>query len=352
LLQNLLRCVIGLDRGGVVLGNRPKLTVWSDTSMAEVQSDGEVIYCYPYTDVGNTYINKNVALWRSMGRAVRSTGELWRDRKLARARKTVVLNWYEDWMLGGSRPQVVSLAVALAMLVFFRLSSANIIWVRHNFKPHDLAQPRLANRVLAWALGKVARTVVTHRPVPGLASTVVPHSLVQEGGALDAVRDIEFLCFGVVRRYKALDALLSAWPVERSLVILGKSNDVELTAALHAIIAERSLQVRWENRFIPDEELNAALLRTRYVVLAHEDKSMIVSGAFYHAIACGANILIRAGQFADYNAAIHPFVTRFHLETLAADIAQLRPVAPAEVAAAAWRHYGDDTCLQSWARLL
>jgi glycosyltransferase involved in cell wall biosynthesis len=319
--------------------------------MAVVNSDGDVIYCYPYTDVGNTYINKNVTLWRSLGRAVRSTRELWRDRKLARDRKTIVLNWYEDWMLGGSRPQIVSLTIALAMLGFFWLSSSNIIWVRHNFKPHDLARPRPANRVLAWALGKLARTIVTHRPVSGLTSTVVPHSLVQDGGALDAQRDIEFLCFGVVRRYKALDVLLQAWPVERPLVILGKSNDAELTAALQAIIAERGLQVRWENRFIPDDELNDALLRTRYVVLAHEDKSMIVSGAFYHAIACGANILIRAGQFADYNAGIHPFVTTFHMEQLAQDIQQLRYVAPEQVVAAAQQHYGDDICLQSWARL-
>lgn len=312
-----------------------------------------LIYCYPYTDVGNTYINKNVDLWRSLGCEVRRCpGDLWRDRSLPRARKTVVLNWYEDWMLGGSRPRWISLMIALALLLWVRVATANIIWVRHNFKPHDLARPHWANQLLAWVLGKTARVVVTHRPVPGLASVVVPHSLVQDGaGSGQHERDIEFLCFGVVRRYKALDTLLQAWPPERPLLILGKSNDAELTAGLQAIIAERGLRVRWENRFIPDQELNDALLRTKYVVLAHEDKSMIVSGAFYHAIACGANVLIREGEFARYNAGIHSFVGTFDMQTLAQNMLDLSYVAPEAVVQEAQRTYGDDVCRQSWARL-
>ena len=316
-------------------------------------SEAPLIYCYPYTDVGNTYINKNVELWRSLGCVVRrAPGDLWRDRGLARARKTVVLNWYEDWMLGGARPRWISLMIALALLALIRLASPNVVWVRHNFKPHDLAVPHWTNRVLAWALSKVARAVVTHRPVAGLASVVVPHSLVQDGaGSAGRERDIEFLCFGVVRRYKALDVLLRAWPQDRPLLILGKSNDAALSAELLAIIAERGLRVRWENRFIPDDELNDALLRTRYVVLAHEDKSMIVSGAFYHAIACGANVLIREGEFARYNAGIHSFVDTFNMQTLAQKMLELPYVAPDAVVREAQRSYGDDVCRQSWARL-
>lgn len=313
---------------------------------------GKIIYCYPYTNIGNAYINKNVALWRSLGCTVRAfPGGLWPDRRLPRARKTVVLNWYEDWMLGGTRPQWVSLAFALSLLLLFRVSAANMIWVRHNFKPHEQVRPRWSNRILAWALGRLADTVVTHRPVAQLASTVVPHTLVQDGADLGAERDIEFLCFGLVRRYKALDVLLQAWPQERALVIMGKSSDVELTASLNAIIAARGLNVRWENRYIPDQELNEALLRTKYVVLAHEDKSMIVSGAFYHAIACGANVLIRAGQFADYNAGLHSFVSTFTMETLAQDMQRLHYVAPQAVQAEAQRSYGDEVCRLSWAKI-
>jgi hypothetical protein len=109
--------------------------------------------------------------------------------------------------------------------------------------------------------------------------------------------------------------------------------------------------VHWDNRFIPDQELNDALLRTQYVVLAHEDKSMIVSGAFYHAIACGANVLIRDGEFAHYNAAIHSFVSTFDMQTLAQKIAELPYVAPESVVREAQRSYGDDVCRVSWAKL-
>lgn len=315
-------------------------------------SKAPVIYCYPFIDVGNTYINKNVALWRSLGFVVKSCPkDLWHDIQLPRSSKVIVLNWYEDWMLGGTRPRLISLMLAVALLFFFWLTAANIIWVRHNFKPHDLDKPRLTNFILAFFLGRLAKTIVTHRPVSALRSTVVPHSLVLDMVAAGKVRDIEFLCFGVVRKYKALDTLLQAWPVECSLVIMGKSSDQELTNRLNGIIAERQLNVRWENRFIPDDELNDALCRTRCVVLAHEDKSMIVSGAFYHAIACGANILIRAGEFADYNAKVHSFVRTFEMDRLREDIANMEYVAPEDVIKEAKRNYGDEICSQSWAKI-
>jgi hypothetical protein len=313
------------------------------------------IYCYPFTDVGNSYINKNVELWRSMGYVVGACPDaLLRDWRVPRARKVIVLNWYEDWMLRARRSPLLSLAWAALLLAVFVVSAKNLVWVRHNHQPHDAKNRSAARSILVFLLARAANTVITHRAVPGIDSRVIPHPLVIDPAhAATATRDIEFLWFGMVREYKGLENLLRLWPGPKPLLMFGKSADPALSARLRGVIAGRGLaHVAWHDRFIPDDELNLLLRRARFVVLAHDDQTIIVSGAFYHAIACGANVIVRDSDFGRYAAGQHSYAHLVDLANLEAGLAGLGYVPSAHIQHDATRLYGDGACRAAWAGVL
>jgi glycosyltransferase involved in cell wall biosynthesis len=310
------------------------------------------IYCYPFTDVGNSYINKNVELWQSMGHVVKSCPDaLIRDWRVPRADKTIVLNWYEDWMLRSNRNPMFTLLWALLLLGIFSLSARTIIWVRHNYRPHDSRARTFNQRILAYFLGKAARNVVTLRPVADIHSDVIPHPLVIDLKNQPVItRDIDFIWFGMVREYKGLDHLLRSWPHQKSLLMLGQSHDPILSGRLLSIISDRQLdRVAWHNRFIPDDELNQLLLRTKFVVLAHDDQTIIVSGAFYHAIACGANVVVRDSDFGRFVAAHHCYAHLVDMSALNTDLEKLDYVPANNIQNDAERLYGDPVCRNAWA---
>jgi hypothetical protein len=123
-------------------------------------------------------------------------------------------------------------------------------------------------------------------------------------------RDIDFLIFGQVKRYKNMDRLLSRWPQAIPLTLVGKAESQELRDELNAIIKNRALAVDWDDRFIPDEELNDLLQRSKFAILPHSEDSMIVSGAFYHAITYGCNLVMADNAFARHMQSRHSFCHR------------------------------------------
>jgi beta-1,4-mannosyltransferase len=312
-----------------------------------------VIYCYPDAGSanGSLYLAGNRKIWQLLGYRTRdlmpAVGWGW---LAGRSGRIVVLNWFEDYMLVNQRPLGLRLLRALALLLLVRVGARRVLWVRHNFRPLALPGRPWPHAVLIRCLGRLCDQVITHRPVPGLRSVVLPHTLpeVEPAGVHVAERDIEFLWFGQVRRYKALQDLLGQWPAGRRLVVLGRSQDEALSAEINGIIRRRGLAVAWDNRFIEGHELNAALRRTRFVVIWHAEQSMIVSGVFYHAIGFGANVLIRDGEFARHVASKHRFVHTYAEGSLPARLDALVPVPADDVAAQAAQAYGTERCKAAW----
>jgi beta-1,4-mannosyltransferase len=268
--------------------------------------------------------------------------------------KVVVLNWYEDWILINKRPEIVNLPRAIFHLLLLKVFSDKIIWVRHNHKPHARQHNTISRKILCACMNRLAFSVVTHAPASGIKSQIIPHPLAQNPTKkeLETTRDIPFLWFGAVRRYKALPQLLAAWPQNTPLIIAGKSNEPSLTTEIETVINARHLKVSWINSYLSDTELNALILRSKYVVLAHNDNSMIVSGAFYHAISLGANILIREGAFADHISKLHSFVTSYSESNMQETIQGLQHIEPTRVQESATAEYGDAIVISAWAQLV
>jgi glycosyltransferase involved in cell wall biosynthesis len=111
------------------------------------------------------------------------------------------------------------------------------------------------------------------------------------------------LFFGYVRHYKGLDTLLSAWPQVRArrpgatLVVAGEAyENTDAYRALAAASGEGA--VRWLDRYIPDDEVEALFRAADVTVLPY--RSATQSGVTHVAYALGVPVIAtRVGGIAE-----------------------------------------------------
>ncbi len=322
--------------------------------MARTASDleGTVICVYPAPKDGGEYTQRLAVLWSALGGRVVGYRELPRTWRTGRARRVVVLNWFEDWAISGRLPPALALAKAVAMLTWFQLTCGKLVWVRHNFRAQNPRGNRWHRKLLIRWLEWLADDVVTHRPVAGLRSTVVPHSMMGRVPFEDRPRAVDHLWLGTVKRYKGLEHLLRAWPVGVPLRIVGYAADAALADEIQTVIADRGLAVTWTNRFVEDDELNRELMAAKTVIVSNLDESMIVSGVFFHAASMGANVLIRDSDFGRAMADTYAFASTYATESLADDLLAGGRQTPAQVRAEIQRRNGDEVVSAAWSAIL
>jgi len=270
----------------------------------------------------------------------------------SRRSNVAVLNFYEDRTSYHKARPNRTLIQNVAFLLFLRLTCQKIIWVRHNIWPHDLPRKYLRQDILLLLMRSLATTTVTHRQVHGLQARVAPHPLYFEGDLPETLRDIEFLFFGTIKRYKGLDALLQAWPKEYRLILAGAVSDPELFAELKRQAKARGLDVEFVGRFLSDSELDALLLRTKFVVLPHREDAMIVAGTFYHAASLGCNVLTNRSDFSKYLQEQFTFVNVFDALDIGEVVPRLAYVEAQSVVQEVRMTNGSARCRDAWKPIL
>lgn len=262
----------------------------------------------------------------------------------------LILNWLEDYpclkkgFLGEAQE---TLRVVLGMFIA-NLYYRKIIWVRHNYKPH-LEHSKLCYRILCGAISFFSDNTVTHRKVEEFESKVISHPLYKKTEA-QPVAPFGYLIFGNIKPYKNVPLILKNWDPKRELKIIGKCKSTELNSEITTLIADRLPKVIYENRFMEVEELNGLLSSATFVILAHEEASMIVSGTFYHAISYGANVVLKDSQYARNVKSEFPLV---HLvENFGDALAGLVPFPRQEIIALADLTYSDSVIAKQWSDLL
>ena len=249
------------------------------------------VYYYPNAPKQNLYVARNIEILRSVGFETRYVPNsklslLKSDTKNA----VLILNWFED-RLGYENNQMASFLKSIVWLLIFQFKFKKILWVIHNRKPHGNYNRFLYAILVKW-LSRIADSKITHRNVESVNSSIIEHPLYSiDFDPAPVSQSNTFLIFGVVKRYKGIERLLKQWDPDTPLVIAGACNDAELTEEINTTICTRQLNVRWENRFLDYEELCELISKSKVVLLPHIDNSMIVSGGFYHAMTCGANIV-------------------------------------------------------------
>ena len=321
------------------------------------------LFLYPFTH-SNGFIARTKQVFSRLGFDIKPFKSLYHPRNLlSREENWVVLNWYEDQPfrkgLSGIR-RVVFIASFFVTLWVMRLFSKNIIWVRHNYRPHNSDADIDLYRSIVRLMRSVADRVVTLERTELLGTSVTKHPLYKEDAVIIDLqkemqirtKQFDYLYFGSIKPYKRLDALLDAWPESKKLTIRGFCSDSTYTQKLLDIIKQRDIDVDWENRFLSDEELEAAVANSRYVILPHDDHEMISSGTFYMAVSLGANILCFDSAFARNKAERFDFVQVITPEALPEQLESLRYMPSDQVMTEALAHYSDKAVTEAWRHVL
>lgn len=313
------------------------------------------IYYYPKKSNSNRYVFNMTALLASLGYEVRDirlkSWKLLRDRH-DKAGEILILNWFEDQPSYSKRPMSKCIRLCV-FLIISRLVFGKLVWVQHNFRPHN-GKATIYFRVLCSLLSRLCDHKVMHRPVDGV-EMVVPHPLYERKELQESSinRDIEFLYFGRIERYKGIYELLSNWPKNIKLTLRGKSSDLELKNDIEKLLEERELQVDYVDKFLTDSELNSLISRSQFVVIPHQDKTMAVSGTFFHAISFGANVLIREGEFSLFCKSVGlNFVSEFSPENLGNVLVGMSCVSPEQVFEQSEKYFGSSAASKAWIEVL
>ncbi len=321
------------------------------------------LYLYPFTH-SNGFIDRTKQVFSRLGFAIQPFKSLYRPANLlCREENWVVLNWYEDQPfrsgLSGIK-RVLFIASFFVSLWLMRLFSKNIIWVRHNYRPHNTEADIDLYRSIVRLMRSISDRVVTLERTELLGTSVTKHPLYKEDAVIiDLQREMQirtkqfdYLYFGSIKPYKRLDALLEAWPASKSLTIRGYCSDTTYARELSDIIERRGISVDWENRFLSDEELESAVSNSKYVILPHDDNAMISSGTFYMAVSLGANILCFDSAFARNKAERFDFVQVISPEELPLQLESLRYMPSDKVMTEALAHYSDKAVTEAWRNVL
>ncbi|WP_297532760.1 MULTISPECIES: hypothetical protein [Thalassolituus] len=254
------------------------------------------LYYYPKGDGSNDYLNSCRRIWSYCGFESKPLGGFRENFFNIRNREELlILNWFED-RIGGSKRPYMALLKSILLMIVLRLRFRKIVWVRHNYYPHSKFKIK-HHILLVRLLRRISDVALVHRHGLSKDFRYASHPLYSSESVQtkNRDRDIDFLYFGAVKGYKGLVELLEDWPVEKSLCMLGRSDDLSLTKHIGEVINKRKLDVTWQNSFIEYDQLCHYIARSKYVVLPHNPNTMIVTGAFYHAISFGASVLMRRG---------------------------------------------------------
>lgn len=317
---------------------------------------------YPKATFENPYIQRQLLTWKKIG----LDPVPWQDAlkpktffKLLASRNSNYsnINWLEDRIGYKKWPVIVDL-VFIAMVAFMlRITSKRVIWTRHNATPHDGCSDRMYSFV-CWFLGVLCDSTVVHAERESVEyDYVIAHPLYFDfpPEVFNSSRDFAFI--GAIKPYKDLDLLLEVWPRHESLLVAGRCEDKAYESRIIEILDSRSLNVKLLNKYLPDKEIFEILKKTTFVVIPNSNQSMIASGVFYLAAACGVSVLCRRSSFSVFLEKNYSFVETYDFGSLDRVIAEKLSKNPdivtkKNIQVEVFRKNGVEQCVRDWCKIL
>lgn len=244
------------------------------------------------------------------------------------------LHWLESIVGSDAGPKVALRAARLLLvLLILKAREVRIVWTVHNLRPHDSRHPR-RDLLLARGLARLSdelcasskhaaaqiETAYRHSPVrvayhPAYGLDSYPRSAasraeIRAGYGIPADARV-FLAFGLVRAYKRLPELVSAFrsvdDPEARLLIVGRPSPPGAEADIEARAAgDERVITRFE--YVPDEAVGDLHAAADVAVLPYRD--VFSSGALLLALGHGLPVVAPVGTTADEIAdppVVHPY---------------------------------------------
>jgi beta-1,4-mannosyltransferase len=242
-----------------------------------------------------------------------------------RSREMIHLHWLEAITRSNSQSRLagpyglLASAYLLAILGIARLRGVRVVWTAHNLSPHE-SRRRWLDGPLAFAVARLASTVLVHsRHAADLATRqfrradieVAYHgnylshyplgrSRAEARRALSVPQSAHvFIAFGMVRRYKQLPELISAFRSlngdDLRLIVAGRPLRDDLRGEIEATAAGDPRVVLILEK-IADERVVELHRAANVATLAYDD--IFSSGALMLALSCGLPVIAPANSSA------------------------------------------------------
>ncbi|MCQ8847223.1 hypothetical protein NQT74_01340 [Alteromonas stellipolaris] len=319
------------------------------------------VYLYPSRSQ-NEFLALNQGALEKLGYSVKKVNKAFLLDLLSMKKDAiVVLNWVEDRVYGRTYRTVFQYFLKMiALIIFSKLFAKQVVWVRHNFKPHNGSSTNFRYKFLCGLFklcGIPPTPLEEYYSKPSLVHPLYKNDHKLKLDIVYAKKSIDsrshlVVFFGAVKRYKNLHEILDTWPKDVSLKIAGKSSDIEYTNFLNEKINKRDLRVEWENKFLSDEELNQILSNAKFVLLPHADSTMISSGSFYHAIGEGCNIITNESRFGRTKSNLHSFVSIYDSTSISLSYLNQICLKRESVMQEAMDNYGELRVINAWQKIL
>lgn len=310
----------------------------------------------------NEFLNINIKKLESLDFIVQKTDMSFVGELLKLKRDSiVVLNWAEDRVYGHSYKRFIFAFLKMfSMILFSKLFAKKVVWVRHNFAPHDGSTRHYRYKSLCALYSLLNIKPIALEPYYSTPSLVHPLYKsdaqikldIESAKKINCPPDNMVVFFGAVKRYKNLHQMLDSWPKNVPLKIAGYCDDPAYQKLLENKISENQLNVDWLNKFLSLDELNTTLQNAKFVLLPHASNTMISSGSFYHAIGEGCNVITNTSEFGNFKRQQHKFVSLYDPSILTAAYLNDIYVDRASVMQEALSYYGESNVVDAWRTLL
>lgn len=224
------------------------------------------------------------------------------------------IHWPDAFLAAGAGwrfwPRWLGLRLYLALM---RLRGTKLVWTVHNLRRDGQRNgARMGRWFWPWFLRRLdgvifmteasaQRAAGTEPALIATPSTVIPHG--HYGPILPPAEPDtppalpEAVFFGSITRYKNADRLVESFlqlpPGSARLTICGRMSDREPDTRLEALLADlprdRADELRFDNRFLSDDDLAAAIRAADLAVFPYTD--VLNSGAAIFALSAGRPIL-------------------------------------------------------------
>lgn len=235
------------------------------------------------------------------------------------SRPDVIHIHFPEWLIRWKRPWIAPLEIVaiLGLLWLARRRGAALVWTGHDLEPHELSRPwlwRTYNRffisqvdvLISFSEGATSLLVERHSQLAGVPTAIVPHghyrdyytappkaAILRKELKLDH-RPV-LLCFGLIRPYKNLPAIIRAWrelPEPRPpLVIAGRPMDSEIAEVIKKQAGD-STDVHLLLRFIHDDEVPTIFAIADVVVMPYMARSALNSGVAHLAFSLSRPVVL------------------------------------------------------------
>lgn len=223
--------------------------------------------------------------------------------------KMVFFNWVED--LPDKRAGLLQTILLLILLVLFRIMKIKVFYTLHNKDSH-YTHHLFLKKLIRNSMLRSANYILCHssegleilsRKYRSDKIRYIPHPFKSRPGRIPPTGKVyDILIWGSIRPYKGIDQYL-AYLRKNDLsdkyktLIIGKIFPLQYENEISGYASE---QVKIENRYVDDHQLNELIHQSRIILFTYVEKSVLSSGALIHSLSQGGFVIgPNVGSFRD-----------------------------------------------------